>query len=398
MLTLVLVCCALVVTVSAEELPQLPAPTDLEWDYDHVNDIPLPGAISWKGIGRNDVYYEVEVYCDGEWERGTRIYAFSDSEPVWYTWEGLAGEFSPESGTYTFTVTTYPYQWDAGYSKSEDAQSDEWIYAKPDKSLSTCTDVSVDMEHIYWAPPEDTSLVGGYAYKIFYSNFEEMNPIIDSVYKTVYSAEDAAKGIGSWDGPGSVHQSGSAGFYKVWVRLLSKDIRQANHGEWFILQDPFCYEFNGVGENAHPLLGRATITSVDENLVTWELPADSTYVGGYAMEVYFSEDPEATGRKLYYVGSYEGSEPATSCSWDPSEFQGFTDGYFEEGYFRIMVMMTTNNWSEASNSLWSALSEPFFYSYTGNGSDETVAGDMDGDGALDDKDVAQLLWHTLFPR
>jgi hypothetical protein len=26
-----------------------------------------------------------------------------------------------------------------------------------------------------------------------------------------------------------------------------------------------------------------------------------------------------------------------------------------------------------------------------------MAGDMDGDGVVDNKDVAQLLWHTLFP-
>ena len=35
----------------------------------------------------------------------------------------------------------------------------------------------------------------------------------------------------------------------------------------------------------------------------------------------------------------------------------------------------------------------------GSGSEveETVKGDLNGDGILDDKDVAQLLWHTLFP-
>ena len=31
------------------------------------------------------------------------------------------------------------------------------------------------------------------------------------------------------------------------------------------------------------------------------------------------------------------------------------------------------------------------------GEEEEIPGDMDGDGVLDDRDVAQLLWHTLFP-
>ena len=31
------------------------------------------------------------------------------------------------------------------------------------------------------------------------------------------------------------------------------------------------------------------------------------------------------------------------------------------------------------------------------GEEEAIPGDMDGDGVLDDRDVAQLLWHTLFP-
>ena len=397
LLALAVMCCLLAFTASAEELPQLPSPTNLEWDYDHDRGMAIPGTISWMGIGMSNVYYEVDIYRDGEEEGGYRVYDFENTEPVWFSCEGLAGESYYESGTYTFTVTAFPYDYGT-YGKSEPAQSAEWVYVKPEKTLDVCTNVSLDAQNMYWTAPADTSLVGGYEYQIFYSRFEEMNPTSGSVEKTVYSAEEAVNGVVSWDGPGSVGGYGIPGFYKLWVRMLSSDIRQANHSEWVSMPVPFCYEFDGVGDWTTPLIGRATITEVTENWVSWELPADTTYVDGYEMEIYFSEDPEATGRRLYYVGRVEGEGLATGCAWDPSAYEAFEAGYFQDGgYYRIMVMLTTNNWSEAHDSLWSALSEPYFYRYGDDGAEEAIPGDMDGDGVLDDKDVAQLLWHTLFP-
>ena len=396
LLALALLCCALVFPASAEELPALPAPTDLTWGYDYINDQPLNGAISWKGIGRDDVYYEIDVYRDGESEMGNYLWPDDETESGWYTWYGFAGYQFPESGTYTFTITVWPTD-SSAYSRNS-AQSAEWVYVVPEKTMEPCINVSIDAEHIYVTAPEDTSNLGGYEVQIRYSEFSWMSrPDYENIIS--FSAEDAAAGVISWGGPGSVGH-GVAGFYEVGVRMLSNDIHQvANTSEW-VWSELYCYEYS-VPEYQYPLLGRCTITAADENSVSWQLPEDSTYVGGYEMEVYASTDPESTPMRRTFVGRQSGTE-LEGCSWSLESLESALLEYYPdyfvdyEGYFFIMVRLTTNDWSEAQDSLWSDFSEPIYFS-TKEPVPETVKGDMDGDGVLNDADVAQLLWHTLFP-
>ena len=70
----------------------------------------------------------------------------------------------------------------------------------------------------------------------------------------------------------------------------------------------------------------------------------------------------------------------------------------EEGDI-ILGMVPVTCYYPAGDASWTAVIPTVHGSVTwiSYGEEEIIPGDMDGDGVLDDKDVAQLLWHTLFP-
>ena len=94
-------------------------------------------------------------------------------------------------------------------------------------------------------------------------------------------------------------------------------------------------------------------------------------------------------------GFGRGLQKVTFCGSAPV----FEIGATGEGVFSFQ---TVECYYPAGDSSWDAVVDGI---YLGIEADVTwipygeaaIAGDMDGNGVLDDKDVAQLLWHTLFP-
>ena len=142
-----------------------------------------------------------------------------------------------------------------------------------------------------------------------------------------------------------------------------------------------------IGESAFSFCGMSsivlpeTITNIGMgafaycyNLKEITVPASVNRIGSGAFD--------ATGDSLTIT--FCGSAPV---------FEGNEEGDI------ILGMVPVTCYYPAGDASWTAVIPTVHGSVTwiSYGEEEIIPGDMDGDGVLDDKDVAQLLWHTLFP-
>ena len=146
------------------------------------------------------------------------------------------------------------------------------------------------------------------------------------------------------------------------------------------------------------------------------IPDTVTYLGNYALsgcsnlvDVHLPESLTVLNEGvLTYIGAtevtvpagvrYVGSVVVGESNVKNLYFAGNAPGFHENAFARRRLTV----WYPENDPTWtSAVMQSYGGSITwlpyDAGISQQIPGDMDGDGVLDDKDVAQLLWHTLFP-
>lgn len=123
----------------------------------------------------------------------------------------------------------------------------------------------------------------------------------------------------------------------------------------------------------------------DSYHVTWDGPAEREYLYGYQMEWFYSpsESEEPHILRWFWYGF---DAPETTLPDDV--FQDPGDGYY---YFRVRAL--SKDITKYCNSDWTELTLAYHIAED----EPDVSGDLDHNGVIDDSDVEQLLWHTLFP-
>ena len=216
---------------SGSELPRLAAPTDLEWGYDYEQNKAVPGAVSWKSGDSAGTAFEVAVYLDGSLYNTYR-YSNCDKQAGDRCTLGLF-ETDLASGRYYFTVTALDTC--GTHLNSEPVTSGDWNYTKPDKAMDAATNLSMDLDGMYWTNPEDMSLAAGYEICVLYHEMrdEDMFPMD---YITVNELCEAWAYPIEWPG-----------YYSFSIRILSGDITQACNGEWVQLSEAIYCDANTAG-------------------------------------------------------------------------------------------------------------------------------------------------------
>ena len=218
---------------------KLPAPTDLEWGYDHDADRvwdpdtdsiititkPLPGSISWKPVEPTRSSARIEIFRQGEEEPVSHHnWFFGDEEiPEWRSIDSFILD-DLDSGIYYFTVKSNgePNR----YEDSDTVTSPLWTYERPSKRLDVCTNLSWSWPSVEYTGPRGA---GGYHVEFWFKETENAEPqSLGSTWSMwVNEGEIFGPGISDSD----IYQCGS-GYYYYTVRAISTDITTICNSEW----------------------------------------------------------------------------------------------------------------------------------------------------------------------
>lgn len=198
----------------ASGLPQLNAPTDLQWGRDG-----LPGLISWKS--------EVP---DGVWAH-VRVFSVGTEAPIFdFLSENYNGNFhntyvsecvGEESGQYYFTVQ---YKGDyTSYRDSEIVKSPIWTYVKPSKQLGACGSPVLDWPYIRWEGVNNEDMLRSYYFEISYAETETAEP--RTIRTSFLSSTE-------FELDSDLIENYGDGYYSCRVRALSNNIESIANGEW----------------------------------------------------------------------------------------------------------------------------------------------------------------------
>lgn len=236
-------------------LPQLAAPTELEWGkYYGGNELlieNMPGMIAYRAADANaELTYEhcVSVYRQDE----------AGDKRVWKsTWTQRPSSNSYrndhdfviheelESGNYYFTVQALGDG--ETCTDSEIATSAVWTYVKPDEQLAAPTGLAWavgDEYTVTWDAPSDAR-VGGYLTSLYYSEtdaFATDRDTLESVDGFVRFFEDGATYNSAVFYRGDFER---AGYYYFTVQHMSGDIGSALHSNESVLSAAYAH---GVAE------------------------------------------------------------------------------------------------------------------------------------------------------
>ena len=111
--------------------PKLPAPTDMEWGYDHYRNKSIPGYISWKPVETTHHEARIEIFRQGENEPAFCHNWTLAANEEWHS----IGSFildDPDSGTYYFTVVSIDDN--GNFLDSDPSTSPVWTYERPKKT------------------------------------------------------------------------------------------------------------------------------------------------------------------------------------------------------------------------------------------------------------------------
>lgn len=201
------------------ELPQLAAPTELEWGTLHrsAGVETLPGATSWKVDGACQGKFRLEIYRVGETApvfTPTTVAPYGDRATYYGDTSFLWGQpFHPlGSGTYYFTVTS---KGDGiNYLDSECATSDEWTFVAPETQLPAPQSPTWDWPNMRWENPSESGNEQDYFQAIYFSKTADGTPQhVDGVTNSDRILDETIQTYGD-------------GYYYFRVYSTSKDITQ----------------------------------------------------------------------------------------------------------------------------------------------------------------------------
>ncbi|MBQ6999911.1 MAG: dockerin type I repeat-containing protein [Oscillospiraceae bacterium] len=212
---------------------KLPAPTDLEWGYDHdvwvgwdgapiYETKTVPGMISWKPVAPTYGDATIEIFRQGnQTPIDVHYWHFTDEEVP--QWRSIAAFIlsNPDSGSYYFTVTS---NGNRDTLDSDTVTSPVWSYTRPNAQLDTCTDLSWDWPYASFTRPENAV---GYHIEFWFRETETSEPVcignnwwMDYDNSTTYGISDSM-----------IYEYG-AGYYYYTVRALTSDITKFCNSEW----------------------------------------------------------------------------------------------------------------------------------------------------------------------
>ena len=154
-----------------------------------------------------------------------------------------------------------------------------------------------------------------------------------------------------------------------------------------------------------------------EGLTEVNLPDSVYYLGEFAFSGCYNLKeihlPESLRRLQQAVLDHVGAETVTvprnvtyvepNVFWDAGVknvyFTGNAPGFHEYAFdqMRLTCYYPENDPTWTDDVMQDYRGRVTWVPYDAGNSDDTVLGDLDGDGSVNDADVALLLWHTLFP-
>ena len=231
-------------TTDSSELTQLAAPTKLSWgrnyDWDSETYSEVPGFISWKRETPTQNIYQIIIYSRGTGEKINNVTHHYDAtetppyltstqfiEGYWYDEQSAAEGWNFDSGTYYFTVQALGDG--TKYSNSEIVTSPDWTYTKPAASLAAPTNLHWVGRRSLWAPPANTSGVGGYMVEYYW--YDADNKEYTSAGGTTYLRGSSEKSPEDYLEDWCIEHYG-LGQYYFRVRALSSDITAICSSPW----------------------------------------------------------------------------------------------------------------------------------------------------------------------
>ena len=221
----------------------LPAPTELTWGKLYGSDgvsYDIPGAMSCR-ISTPEVSHHVEFELyDADTDMQINHYGnyigFPDSSG--YCSSSVQDElkdFELDSGRYYFKARCMPdIENEAQYLPSDWVRSEVWTYVKPSQRLNACTDLSLDNKSLSFTLPANADMLLGMEIEHWYSpvengKYREVSTYGDSTEFLYYPGQKDGM---RWDWDLTNVGMPDSGYYKVRVRLTSRDITKYCGSSW----------------------------------------------------------------------------------------------------------------------------------------------------------------------
>ena len=213
----------------AAALQKLAAPSELEWGKKEDGSA-LPGTAYFKANQPTQNRYYYEVFKVGKGSVYHVTHSFGVNMSGYYDLEGFIAENEPETGDYYFELTA---KGDGQqYSDSDTVRSATWHYDKPSRQLGAVSNLVLNASTASWTNPADTEYIGGDFLDIQFSKTKD-GQYVSAGWAYSYNGISNSSSIYE-----DCFERMGAGFYKVRVKLLSKDITKCTNSSWSAWSEP----------------------------------------------------------------------------------------------------------------------------------------------------------------
>ena len=127
-------------------------------------------------------------------------------------------------------------------------------------------------------------------------------------------------------------------------------------------------------------IGECTNLGMSDTELSWDIPEDTSYVGGYEVILMYAPTLEDEPTLAGYVATYTGVEACGSVPFSPGE----------EGYYSFAVRLLSSDINQVCNGQWVELAEPVYFG-------DNSGGDNPGDDTGDDSQLPfdDFEWEVL---